>query len=119
MQPPLEEYFKQLPIKQRNIAFQTRQVLLSLNDSVKEIKRYNIPFYCYRNKNLFYLSYHNKKELILGVIYGAFLQSESYILKGEQKLVRHIHLEEIDLQSEECLTILHQAILYVEQKIFS
>lgn len=119
MEPPLAEYFDQLPLKQRNIAYQARQVLLSLDNSVKEIIRYNIPFYCYKSKNIFYLSYHNKKELVLGVIYGAYLQNESNILEGEQKLVRHIPLEKVNIQSEECLSILQQAILYVEQKFFS
>lgn len=119
MQPPVEEYFQQLPSIQKNIAYKTRQVLLSLDDHVKEIIRYNIPFYCYKSKNIFYLSYHNKKELVLGIVYGAFLQSESCILHGEQKLVRHIQLEKIDIQSEEFFSILYEAILYVEQKIFS
>ena len=100
----VEDFFKNLPLKQRKIAFSARNVLLSLNDKMQEAFKYKTPFYCYRGKNLFYLTFPDKKQLVLGILYANELKDESGLLKGNQKIVRHIYLEQIDIQSNDFIT---------------
>ena len=110
MRTAIHNYFDNLPSGSREIAYEIRDMIISLAPGIEETIKYKIPFYSHFGP-LCYINY-SKNRLYLGLVNGAEIWDETGILQGtDRKQIRLIELHsEPNLPLAEIRSLLYQAM---------
>lgn len=63
----LDSYYEKQDAMVRECLFALKSIILSVDDNITHIRKYRIPFFCYKEFNLGFLWVHRKK-IIVGFI---------------------------------------------------
>lgn len=113
---PVENFILDYPDEKiRELMQLTHQLLL---DSVPQIQydiKWKVPFYSYKKPLCFFNP--KPKFLILGLMGGHLLSDPHRLLVGEQKLLRHYIVRNVDdVFKEEWLELLMELVILNEKK---
>ena len=67
MNTSLEDYYLKHPEPYQSCLLALRHIILKVNEQILHERKYQIPFFCYKNKKLVFL-WMNRKKLILGFV---------------------------------------------------
>ena len=101
---PLENYFLKQPEPYKSCMLFLRIWLVE--QKLEEQFKYGVPFYCYKNKNLCYISVSAKdKKLYLGFIQG-YKMKHPKLEKEERKQIKAFYIDPEENVSVNVLRIL-------------
>jgi hypothetical protein len=105
---PLENYFLQQEEPHQSCMLFLRKWLIG--QGLEEQMKYGVPFYCFKNKNLCYMSVSAKdKKLYLGFI-GGYLMKHPALEKEGRKQIKAFYIDaEKDLPLKKLNEIIKQA----------
>jgi len=63
----LDSYYEKQEAMVRECLFALKAIILSVDDNITHVRKYRIPFFCYKEFNLSFLWVHRKK-IIVGFI---------------------------------------------------
>lgn len=88
---PLENYFLQQPEPHQSCMLFLRKWLVE--QGLEEHCKYGVPFYCFKSKNLCYMSVSAKgKELYLGFVKG-YLMKHPALKKEGRKQIKAFYID--------------------------
>ena len=84
--PTLNSYYEKQEAMIRECLLALKDIILSVDDNITHVRKYQIPFFCYKEFNLGFLCVHRKK-IIVGVIEDKKILLQPTIGKRRDKVM--------------------------------
>lgn len=107
----IDAFYEKLSEPNKSCLLAIQKIILSQNENLTVKWKYNVPFFCYKNKMCCYLWIEKKtNQPYIGVVEGKYFEEPEFIQENRSKMKIFLINPNDDLPQEKIESIIQKAI---------